>query len=377
MELPPSTKIEAVRGVWRRLFEEDPIGDTDGADVTTLVLWTQAPKTGIYVDIRLPKESPGRSKDAAVASGYQPRPEALQGVGLLTGNSAKNCHLEILSKQKSFAGVLERTLGDTTSGDALTKDTILAQLANNAASSPTSLKLSTCFWRRDIDYQPPTGGLDIGVCASEPENPDGSIDLRETGDDASYAEVWHRLPQSNVGPSFAFKLLSENNIERVGYWVRTGKFFAYAIGRPTDSEKAKALHCHEKSPELKGPTCTGKSLHEAIASIEKDVEYQLLLLGSYIAVAGEIEENTNNGGDGSCCWKILHSTDPGLVGCNLVDDTIGPLSCSTISTTNEYNRENLLEGDTITQIVTGNLQKIRQWKVIELAGPTGLPGIDG
>jgi hypothetical protein len=45
--------------------------------------------------------------------------------------------------------VLEQhTLGDTTSpGDALTKDTILAQRASNnaAESSPMSLKLSTCF----------------------------------------------------------------------------------------------------------------------------------------------------------------------------------------------------------------------------------------
>jgi hypothetical protein len=97
----------------------------------------------------------------------------------------------------------------------------------------------------------------------------------------------------------------------VGYWVCTGKFLAYAIvvGQPTDSEKAKALYCHEKSPELKGPTCTEKSLqHKAFStSIEKDVEYQLLFLGSYVAVAGEIIENTNNGGDGSCCWKILYS----------------------------------------------------------------------
>jgi hypothetical protein len=38
----------------------------------------------------------------------------------------------------------------------------------------------------------------------------------------------------------------------------------------------------------------------------------------------------------------------------------------------------LVEGDAvITQIVTGNLQKTHQWKVIELSGPTGLPGIDG
>ena len=32
-----------VAGVWKRLWEEDPLGDSAGADRDTLVLWTQTP----------------------------------------------------------------------------------------------------------------------------------------------------------------------------------------------------------------------------------------------------------------------------------------------------------------------------------------------
>jgi hypothetical protein len=297
----------------------------------------------------------------------------LQGIGL-TSYCASDDQIKLLSKQKSFAGILEYRMGDMTSGEALQKDTILGQLAAKAASSPTSLPLCTCFWRRDIDFQPPTGGLDVGVCASEPQNEDGSVDLRETGEDASYAEGWHRLPGSNAGPSFAFKLCTENGIERNGYWVRTGKYFAYAVGRPLDSEKAMALGCHEKSPDLKGPLCTGKSLHDALTSIEKEWKSQLLLLGSYVAVAGEIESETNGG----CCWKIQYSTDPCLVDCMLVDSKDGPLNCSVLSSSGESNSAGtLMEGDIVTQIVTGKTPKTRRWKAVELSGPTGLPGLDG
>ncbi|KAL3931893.1 MAG: hypothetical protein SGARI_004099, partial [Bacillariaceae sp.] len=145
--IPPT----AVAGVWQRLWEQDPIGDEAGADKDTLVLWTQAPKSGIYVDVRLPQNSPGRSKELAEAAGFQPRPEALAGTGMTTTSSSKPSAedlLEMFTEQKSFAGVMEFTLGDTTSGEALQKDVELAKLAAAAATATTdSLPLCTCFWR--------------------------------------------------------------------------------------------------------------------------------------------------------------------------------------------------------------------------------------
>ena len=79
-ESPMST--QPVAGVWKRLWEEDPLGDSEGADRDTLVLWTQAPKSGIYVDIRLPFGSPGRSLQDARAAGYKLNPSALEAKGL-------------------------------------------------------------------------------------------------------------------------------------------------------------------------------------------------------------------------------------------------------------------------------------------------------
>ncbi len=66
---------------------------------------------------------------------------------------------------------------------------------------------------------------------------DGSVLLRETGDDGSYAEGWLRVPGSETGPFFALTLVSEggqgrthSNNARTGYWVRAGNRFAYAVG---------------------------------------------------------------------------------------------------------------------------------------------------
>ncbi|KAL3893600.1 MAG: hypothetical protein SGARI_008067, partial [Bacillariaceae sp.] len=130
---------------------------------------------------------------------------------------------------------------------------------------------------------PPTGDLDIGVCASGPPNADGSIDLRETGQDGSYAELWHRLPGSEKGPFLALQLITENgSTERAGYWVRTGQHFAYAVGRPESAKAAALLGCHEQSSKLKDD-CSGKSLKDAIESLHADaVSAQMDLLGSYV-----------------------------------------------------------------------------------------------
>jgi len=373
-----------VGGVWKRLWEEDPLGDKAGADVDTLVLWTQAPNSGIYVDIRLPIGSPGRfDTTTTTAFTIKRRPEALEGTALSIAETADDeefkALLPMLARHKSFAGVLQYSVGDTTSGEALGNDKVLAELAATENGS-----LCTCFWRRDIDYQPPSGGLDVGVCATAiaASSEDGSMEIRETGDDASYAEGWHRLAGSHQGPFFALELQSENgNSQRKGYWVRAGKYFAYAVGRPADSETAQALGCHPMSGKVNDAACSsGKSLQEAVTFIASEAKTDRSnndrvlsqLMGSYVAVAGEIMD----GGT----WTIKYSTDPGLVDCLLVDATMGPLSCSTLNLEDSGNGKagttssaNLVEGSVLSQTIAGTGKKTRIWKVVEISGASGLP----
>lgn len=356
---------QPVAGVWKRLWEEDPLGDADTADRTTLVLWTQSPHSGIYVDLRLPQGAPGRSLAEARAAGFEPLPSALEARGLSIDPSKLSDELvDSLYRQKSFAGQLQYTVGDTTSGEALAKDAPLAQLAENAESDKDSgaLGLCTCFWRRDIDYQPPSGGLDVGVCASSPPNADGSIDLRETGDDASYAEGWHRLPGSADGPSFAMKLLSENGVERTGLWVRMGDQFAYAVGRPKEPETARTLGCHEECASVQN--CVGKSLAEVAKSITTDIAKQMQIVVSYVAVYGHVSKEAD--------WTILHSTDPRLVGCCLVGSALNDICCSILSV--DGGKKKLDAGDIVYQSLVGSNGVVRKWEVAEMDGTSNLPG---
>ncbi len=99
-----------VAGVWLRKFEEDPLGDEAGADRSTLVLWTQSASSGVYVDIRLPVGSPGRSIEEAQKAGIVPRPSAIAANGF--SNNAKERLqqqgglVDIILRQKSFSGEL-------------------------------------------------------------------------------------------------------------------------------------------------------------------------------------------------------------------------------------------------------------------------------
>jgi hypothetical protein len=107
-----------VAGVWQREWEEDPLGDSQGADRDTLVLWTQARDSGIYVDLRLPLGSPGRSLEAARSAGIQPRPSALAATSMGQQDKLFGAGdlLDLLLAQKSFAGVIQYSVGDTTNG---------------------------------------------------------------------------------------------------------------------------------------------------------------------------------------------------------------------------------------------------------------------
>lgn len=349
--------MSIVAGVWQREWEEDPLGDAAGADRDTLVLWTQSSESGIYVDIRLPKDSPGRSLEASRSVGIEPCPRAIAAKGVTSPSTkeklASSRQLDLIVRQKSFAGQLEYKAGDTTSsGEALAKDTILAELAN---SKKSVIGLCTCFWRRDLDYQPPSGGLDIGVCASE-ESPrsDGSLLLRETGEDASYAEGWLRLPGTEKGPFAAMELVSENGIvgARRGYFVRAGNRFAYAIGRPLTADAAKSLGCPEASALV--ATSVGKSLSDAVKELTPSENDMLGVIGSYVGLTGEVVNDV---------YTILHSTNPELVGCTLFGgpSASADLCCSTL-------RGTVAVGNEIEQVLAGG--ETRVWKVVELTNCT-------
>lgn len=332
----------SVAGLWKRLTEEDPIGDTVNADRDTTVLWTQSATSGIYVDIRLPKDSPGLSFESAKA--FIKRPEALAG-GIIDHERLLP-HLEVLTRQKSFAGVLDVKMGDTTDGQALAKDVTLKKLVDN--NKQAVIPLCVCFWRRDLDYWPPSGGLDVGVCASAADVEDGHLWLRETGDDASYAEDWSRPVETSEGPFMALQLVDDDD-NRSGYWVRAADCFAYAVGRPTRAELGPSARVHD---------CVGKSLGEAAQELAGTDQERLDIIGSYVCVAGRITEQGE--------WVIQHSLNPELVGCTLVGGK-PDLSCGRLDKTSD-------NGKVVQVIPLPNGKEARRsWKVMELSAGCSLP----
>ena len=376
----------SVAGVWTRLFEEDPLGDEENADRTTLVVWTQTPVSGIYVDLRLPKGSPGRSDSAgSEAVAYrQPQASALRATHVSMENDDGHGYLDIdmLTRQKSFAGVLTFTQGDTSEppGRALEADKILADISKEGTAA---LPLCTCVWRRHVDYQPPSGGLDVGVCASySPQTANGMVHLRETGDDGSYAEGWSRMGDTNKGPFMALELVSEVSSrtmeggnshttsvdhKRQGYWVRAGHRFAYAIGRPETADTATAMGCPKESATVKDQV--GKSLGEVIAGLggDDEKEKKLALIGSYVGAVGEVIGVS----DDKEAWRISDSTHPGLVDCHLVgeegsleDSTRTSNCCSILRGDTSHPKE----GDIVEQVVSGSGPFVRKWRVVELSG---------
>lgn len=344
-------------GVWERQWEEDPLGcEEDQIDRTTRVVWVQTP-CGIYVDLRLPASDFGRQE-------REKRPEALLARGNF-GGEYTNEEAMALFQQKSFAGRLQCSLGDTTNGQALKEDKALAELVKENTGP---LPLCTCFWVREIDYQPPTGGLDVGVCASSPVNEDGTVDMRETGEDASYAEGWRRIVGTVDGPFAALELVSENGSARKGFWVRTGNQFAYAVGRPEDAASASSLGCSPLSSKIKD--CTTKSLSEAVKFLATDKEEEIAIAQSYVAVVGVIEE--------SGAWRIGLSNVPELTGCILVGGNEAEvLCCSSLRAVSDVSPTNVGEGTILEQAirtVDGGIVR-RQWKVVELSTTTALPAI--
>jgi hypothetical protein len=374
-------KSMPIAGLWTRLWEETPLGDVEHVDRTTFVWWLQSRTSGLYVDVRLPLDSPGRSPTAAAACGFHPRPFALAARGwsdeaahailshlhatstsiqdgTTTTAATDNPVWQALVQQKSFAGMVQYEAGDTTpTQQAMQMDSILARLAQSAltptVSSSSPLTVCTCTWHRTIDYQPPTGGLDWVVCAVEalPDDHNGSVRMRETGHTASYAEGWYRLPHTHASPCMAAELVTEDGQPRPGVWVRVGAYFAYAIGRPTTLAVAQALHCPCNCDQM--AQCVGQLLHHAIDSWSKgNNRHGLDLMATYVAVAGQVEDNG--------VWNILHSTQPELVGCRLIGNKgEDSLVCSTLQ---------LRDDDTMEQAIHGPQGEVvtRVWKIREM-----------
>ena len=437
-----NTLLEKLAGVWERIFLQEPLM-TGPFDRTTLVLWTQTPKSGIYVDLRLPQHSPGRAIGGNDCGIITKRPSAI----LVNGYSDENkkillddsnkTTLGALLSQESFAGRLQVTEGDTTKtkGVALTADTVFQDLIKKNTNS-NEIPFCTCYWRRLIDCQPLSKRLDIGICASQRPCVDGSIYMRETGDDASYAEGWLKLADSTSsstnssgagGKYMALELQSEikvsssddgttttTTINRVGYWIRTQNRFAYAVGYPTSEDDATALGVPIQAAQIRSKENTGKSFKELLFGSsdsttkkrkrdedsssegkddDDDVDDILDIHGSYVALSGIITD------DGK--WLIQYSTNPELCGCNLVgsggdgeDDSNDKDCCSYLDTTamedddeddDDDDDDTIKIGDVVYQYLVDDggrsaSKTTRTWKVVELSSNCTLPifgsGID-
>lgn len=158
-------------GLWRRVVLETP-----GAppDTTTRVWWLQTPT--LYVDLRVPAERrsvPSRS----------------------TLDAASDADLAALALQAGFAG-------------------------------QTWLDGTLCRWRREIDYQPPSGVPDEGRLRID----DGWI--VEDGVHAAYREVWQREDDS-TGDWIARRWTERDGRPdaRICYLVAGGDWFLFARAR--------------------------------------------------------------------------------------------------------------------------------------------------
>ncbi|MDP9173816.1 MAG: hypothetical protein M3O30_08115 [Planctomycetota bacterium] len=85
------------------------------------------------------------------------------------------------------------------------------------------------LWKREIDYQPPTGNRDIGRL--EFTDPERKLMIEE-GVDQPYTEVWERIDDaaSTGGEAWVLKLEPNANDER-GLLIAVGNHFMLALDR--------------------------------------------------------------------------------------------------------------------------------------------------
>ena len=398
------TLTATLAGVWHRLLEETPPLARGGKqDRSTVVLWTQS-KSGYYVDLRLPLLHPGRSDNVFVpvskaartsqqgkritdSSLITPRPSALAANGyspqakqILLSKTDSMDVVDVLLATQSFAGMLTVEPGDTTPQKlAQLHDPILEQLSTQSTRSCTHQSslpppLFTCHWQRHVDYQPPAKRQDIGVCSPQlPPAADGSFLLRETGDDASYAEDWLRLASASASSKptmMAAVLQSENGLEegaRQGYWIWTDNRFAYAIGYPKSAQHARqvgipvaACEVSKAEPGTMLKDLLPQLVNEALTDCESK-QNALDILGSYVCVAGKvIPENDKSARQ----WIIDYSTHAELLGCTFLNegDCCDTKDCCSYIKGWQTDERNLL----IQYVAIDNGAPLhRVWKIVE------------
>lgn len=217
---------EAYLGVWQRKLLTTTTGRHDSS---TAVYWLQTDR--LHADLRIP----------------QPMPD--MGADLEACNDAQRL---ALAEQAGFAGL-------------------------------TVVEGDTCQWHRLIDYQPVTGGQDIGRMHFE--SPDRVI---EDALDASYQEIWERLPES-LEVNWGLWLQAAQDASRQACLLIAGDFFLFAAERPT-------------------PLRHGGHLREQVAAAspaERTVQ-----------LAFELSFGRRQ--QGASPWLISHSTLPGRAGQTLL-----------------------------------------------------------
>jgi hypothetical protein len=160
--------VDTLRGMWRRTLLERP---HEPPDISSTVLWLQGPR--FFVDLRLPAGRPNFTNIGCLRQLQVPQ-------------------LKWLAGQQGFAGRL-RLDGDL------------------------------AWWRRGIDFQPPTHTADRARLRLA-----GEI-LEERGTEACYLEHWER-ESGPLEPAFGLKLRGTNRRDQ-GYLVRVGNHFMYARAR--------------------------------------------------------------------------------------------------------------------------------------------------
>lgn len=215
-------------GLWRRCLLTTAAGHRDE---TSEVFWLQT--AHLHADIRIP-HPPTTPPSASLATCTQAQQHAL-------------------CEQAGFAGL-------------------------------TEVQDDVCQWHRLIDYQPPGSAPDVGRMMFE-----GPDRLIEDGLDASYHEVWQRVPDSQ-GTNWGLWLRSADEPERQACLLVAGDYFMFAADRPA-SLRADGGH-----------------LRDHLADATPAQRLDLL--------ACEISFGRQR--NGATPWSISHSTLPGRVGDSLL-----------------------------------------------------------
>jgi len=165
-----------LRGLWRR----EVITAPGFRDESTQVVWLQT--RNWYADLRVPADRPFRPG----ADGFA---------------AYSDDELKAMAKVQGFAG--ELTVAD-----------------------------GVCFWRRDLDYQPPSSSPDEGRYSLS-----GDV-MVEDGIHADYQEIWRRAPES-TDPAAVFRLEPEDG--RSGLLVIAGRFMIEFVSRAGTASQAATL----------------------------------------------------------------------------------------------------------------------------------------